>query len=166
MHVAAGSTDNPAMIVALAEAGAELDVWRPGIHSPNGWTPLHLAVRSNRNPAVTAALLEVGADVHARQEDGPTPLHDAATAEVVALLLEAGADIEARATYLGWRQPNGRDMTPLHVAAKRGNAAVFMALLDARADPSALDIEGKTPLDYAREQKALQELEVVKRSGR
>ena len=83
-----------------------------------------------------------------------------------ARLLEAGADIEARATHLGWRQPNGRDMTPLHVAAKRGNAAVFMALLDAGADPAALDIEGKTPLDHAREQNALQELEVVKRSGR
>ena len=166
LHAAAGSTDNPAMIEALVEAGAELDVWRPGIHSPYGWTPLHLAVDRNRNPAVTAALIEAGADVHARQEDGPTPLHDAATAEVVALLLEAGADIETRATYLMWRQPNGRDMTPLHVAAKRGNAAVFMALLAAGADPSALDVEGKTPLDYAREQKGLQELEVVKRSGR
>ena len=166
LHRAAARTDNPAIIVALVEAGAELDVWSPGIHSPYGYTALHIAVEGNRNPAVTAALLEVGADVHARQEDGPTPLHDAATAEVVALLLEAGADIEARATYLGWRQPNGRDMTPLHVAAKRGNAAVFMALLDAGADPSALDIEGKTPLDHAREQKALQELEVVKRSGR
>ena len=166
LHVAAGSTNDPAMIVALAEAGAELNVWRPGIHSPYGWTPLHLAVDSNRNPAVTAALIEAGADVHARQEDGPTPLHDAATAEVVALLLAAGADIEARATYVMWRQPNGRDMTPLHVAAKRGNAAVFMALLEAGADPSALDVEGKTPLDHAREQKALQELEVVKRSGR
>ena len=166
LHAAAGSTSEPAMIVALAEAGAELNVWRPGVHSPYGWSPLHLAVDRNRNPVVTAALLEAGADVHARQEDGPTSLHDAATAEVVALLLEAGADIEARATYWGWRQPNGRDMTPLHVAAKRGNAAVFMALLDAGADPAALDIEGKTPLDHAREQKALQELEVVKRSAR
>ena len=166
LHSAARSTDNPAMIVALAEAGAELDAWTPGVHSPYGWSPLHLAAYENRNPATAAALLEAGADVHARQEDGPTPLHDAATAEVVALLLEAGADIEARATYRGWRQPNGRDMTPLHVAAKRGNAAVFMALLAAGADPSALDIEGKTPLDHAREQKALQELEVVKRSER
>ena len=163
---AAGSNDDPAMIVALVEAGAALDVWRPGIHSPYGWSPLHLAAYENPNPAITAALIEAGADVHARQGDGPTPLHDARTAEVVALLLEAGADIEARATYWGWRQPNGRDMTPLHVAAKRGNAAVFMALLEAGADPSALDIEGKTPLDHAREQKTLRELEVVKRSGR
>ena len=165
LHSAAGRSDHPAMIVALAEAGAELDAWTPGIHSPYGWTPLHLAVDSNRNPAVTAALIEMGADIHARQEDGPTPLHDARTAEIVALLLAAGADIEARAAYLGWRQPNGRDMTPLHVAARRGNAAVFMALLRAGADPAALDIQGRTPLDYAREEKALQELEVVKRSG-
>ena len=163
---AAGRTNDPAMIVALVEAGAELNVWSQGIHSPYGWSPLHSAAHENSNPAVTAALIEEGADTHTRQNDGPTPLHDAATREVVALLLAAGADIEARATYLGWRQPNGRDMTPLHVAAKRGNAAVFMALLEAGADPEALDVEGKTPLDHAREQKALQELEVVKRSRR
>ena len=163
---AAGRTSDPAMIVALVEAGAELNVWRQGIHSPYGWSPLHAAAHENPNPAVTAALIEAGADIHARQNDGPTPLHDAGTAEVVALLLAAGADIEARATYLMWRQPNGRDMTPLHVAAKRGNAAVFMALLEAGADPTAVDVEGKTPLDHARERKTLQELEVVKRSGR
>ena len=165
LHAAAQSSDNPAMIVALIEAGAELGAWRPGIHSPYGWTPLHLAVERNRNPAITAALIEAGADVHARQEDGPTPLHDARSPEAVALLLEAGADLEARARFWGWRQPNGGDMTPLHVAAKLGNAAVFMALLEAGADPSAIDVEGKTPLDHAREQKALQQLEVVKRSG-
>ena len=42
---------------------------------------------------------------------------------------------------------------------------MFLALLDAGADPDALDGEGKSPMDYARENKALQELEVVKRSG-
>ncbi len=165
LHSAARSADDPAVIVALAEAGAELDAWVPGIHSPHGWTPLHYAVQRNGNPAVAAALIEAGADIHARQNDGPTPLHDAATAEAVALLLKAGADIEARASYLGWRQPNGRDMTPLHVAAKRGNAAVFTALLEAGADPTARDVEGRTPLDHAGEQKALQELESVKRSA-
>ena len=166
LHSAARSSNSPAIITTLVEAGAELDVWTPGIHSPYGYTPLHDAVQANPNPAVTAALIEAGADIQARQEDGPTPLHDARTPEAVALLLEAGADINARATYWGWRQPNGSEMTPLHVAAKLGNAAVFMALVEAGADPDALDIEGKTPLDYAREQKALQELEVVKRSGR
>ena len=166
LHVAAARTNDPATIVALVEAGAELDVWSRGIHSSYGWTPLHIAVEGNRNPAVTAALIEAGADVHARQEEGPTPLHDARSPEAVALLLEAGAEIEARATNSRWRQPYGRDMTPLHVAAKVGNAAVFMALLEAGADPAALDVDGKTPLDYAKEQKELQELEMVKRSAR
>ena len=166
LHVAARMTANPATIVALVEAGAELDVWSRGIHSPYGWTPLHLAVAENRNPAITAALLQAGADVHARQEEGPTPLHDAATPEVVALLLEAGAEIGARSNYSRWPRRGGRDMTSLHVAALRADPAVFMALLEAGADPEALDWDGKTPIDYAREQKALQELEVVKRSGR
>ena len=166
LHVAARMTANPATIVALVEAGAELEVWSPGAHSPYGWTPLHLAVAENRNPAVTAALLETGADVHARQEEGPTPLHDAATPEVVALLLEAGADIGASANYSRWPRRGGRNMTPLHVAALRADPAVFMALLEAGADPESLDWDGKTPIDHAREQKALQELEVVKRSGR
>ena len=165
LHAAARSTDNPAMIVALVEAGAELDVWSRAVHSSYGYTPMHKAVERNRNPAVTAALIEAGADIHARQEDGPTPLHDAGSPEAVALLLEAGADIEARANYSRWPGPYGYGMTPLHVAAMLGNAAVFMALLDAGADPDALDQADKSPMDYAREHKALQELEVVKRSG-
>ena len=165
LHVAARRTDNPATIVALIEAGAEPGVWSRGIHSSYGWTPLHVAVEGNRNPAVTAALIEAGADVRARQEDGPTPLHDARTPEAVALLLEAGADIEARANYQRWRRPYGYGMTPLHVAARLGDAAVFMALLEAGADPEVIDLEGKSPMDHARERKALQELEVVKRSG-
>ena len=165
LHQAARRADDPAIVTVLVEAGAELEVWTPGIHTPYGYTPLHSAVGRNRNPApaVVAALIEAGADIHARQEDGPTPLHDARSPEAVALLLEAGADIEARATFSGWRSPIGHGMTPLHVAAKRGDAAVFMALLAAGADPEALDADGGTPMDYAGEQEALRELEVVKR---
>ena len=173
LHMAARRADDPAMIVALVEAGAELDAWSQGVHSPFGWTPLHVAVEWNRNPAVTAALIEAGADVRARQlaeflarpEDGPTPLHDARSPEAVALLLEAGADIDARANYSRWRAPLGRHVTPLHLAARRGDAAVFMVLLEAGADPEAIDVNGKSPMDYAGEQEALRELEVVKRRG-
>ena len=42
---------------------------------------------------------------------------------------------------------------------------MFMALLEAGADPEAVDVNGKSPMDYAGEQEALRELEVVKRSG-
>ena len=167
LHSAARSSENPAMIAALVEAGAELDAWTErGYHGDDGLTPLHEAVASGQ-PSVVAALLAAGADVHARdREDGPTPLHDATTPEVIALLLEAGADIGARALY--YRHPywGGPDMTPLHAAAVRARPAVFMALLEAGADPEALDWDGKTPMDYASEKQELQELEVVKRFGR
>ena len=166
LHSAARSAEDPAMIVALVEAGAELGAWTSrGYHGDDGLTPLHEAVMGGR-PAVVAALLAAGADVHARdREDGPTPLHDAATPEVVALLLEAGAAIDARARYYRWPRPGGLDMTPLHAAAIRADPAVFLALLEAGADLEALDWNGRTPMDYARERKELQELEVVKRSG-
>ena len=73
---------------------------------------------------------------------------------VLEALLAAGADINARA--------NGR--TPLHEAARR-NAAMFTVLLKLGADPTALDGDGRTPFHYARENKALQGLESVRRSG-
>jgi len=41
-----------------------------------------------------------------------------------------------------------------------------MILLEADADPAAPDGYGKTPMDYARESRALMELEVVKRFAR
>ena len=171
LHRAAESNDNPGMIRMLHDAGAEVDAWASGFSIDWGWdyTPLHLAV-SNGNPAVTAALLDAGANVNAVSGSGTgTPLHQAAGNEsnpaVVALLIEGGADVDARAEV--WDRccwTTSRDRTPLHLAAK-ANPAAFMMLLEAGADPAALDDYGKTPMDYARENKALQELEVVKRFG-
>ena len=63
-------------------------------------------------------LLQLGASVHARDDGGLIPLHNAGSfghAEVVALLLRAGAD------------PNARDnwnYTPLHEAAIKGKTDV------------------------------------------
>ncbi|MDE2984812.1 MAG: ankyrin repeat domain-containing protein [Gemmatimonadota bacterium] len=171
LHRAAGTNDNPHMITMLLDAGADVNAWATGFQIDWGYdyTPLHLAVR-NENPAVTAALLEAGADINALKGRGTgTPLHLAAGSDsnpaVVALLIEAGADVNARAEV--WDRccyTTSRDRTPLHLAAKL-NPVAFIMLLDAGADPTALDDYGKTPMDYARENEALRELEVVKRSG-
>ena len=171
LHRAAERNEDPAMIAVLVEAGADVNAWSSGFHIDWGWdhTPLHLAV-GNANPAVTAALLEAGANVDALKGTGTgTPLHQAAGREsnpaVVALLIAAGADVNARAEV--WDRccyTTSRDRTPLHQAAQ-ANPVAFVMLLDAGADPGALDDYGKTPMDYARENEVLRELEVVKRSG-
>jgi ankyrin repeat protein len=42
-----------------------------------------------------------------------------------------------------------RDATPLHIAARKGYAAIAAALLEAGADPDPRDLEGDTPLHWA-----------------
>ena len=171
LHRAARKNENPAMITALLDAGAEIEAWAKGFGIDWGWeeTPLHEAAGFNENPAVTAALLDAGANAGARSSGGRTPLHRAAQENpnpaVVTLLIEAGADLNEQGDM--WGDHGGSrhgGLTPLHLAAMR-NPAVFLILLDAGADPAILDDYDKTPLDYARENKELQELEVVKRSG-
>ena len=173
LHRAAEKNSDPAMITALIDAGADVQAWTDDIVSYHySWhgTPLHAAAGSNGNPAVTVRLLEAGASVNTQSEEShASPLHRAAFSnrnpEVAALLIQAGADVNARGVAYWdccfWRSSK----TPLHLAA-RSNPGVFVLLLEAGADPAVRDGTGRTPLDYARVNKALQELEVVKRSGR
>ena len=93
------------------------------------------------------AELAAGADVMAREEDGTTLLHFAATSGTPAniqALLAAGADVMAR-TKDGW--------TPLHCAASSSNTVNIQALLDAGANAKAK--EGKTPWDYSQNNEEL-----------
>jgi ankyrin repeat protein len=84
-----------------------------------------------------------GADLEARQEDGDSPLHDAASQghpEIAEVLIDAGADVNA---------PNAANAGPLHVAALAGHEAVVDLLLASGADFEATDGSGKTPRDLA-----------------
>lgn len=116
-------------------------------------TALHWAARYAKGPEVIALLIREGALVDAKDFDGWTPLHCAASnsadsVEAVKCLLQAGADKEATTSV---------DFTPLHVAAREGHAACVELLLisganiEAKMRISGANIEammntGSTPL--------------------
>ena len=147
LHRAAAFSTTPAIISALLDAGAEVNARTEG-----GQTPLHLAAMWSKTPAIITALLDAGAEVDARNKYGWTPLHYAAenskTPAIVTALLDAGAEVNARDEVLG--------STPLHHAAMSSTTpAIVTALLKAGADARAVDKDGRKPLDYARDNKAL-----------
>jgi cytohesin len=101
---------------------------------------IHKAVEEGNIEAVKK-FLAAGIDVNAKAFiTGSTPLHIAATKEVVELLIAKGADVNAKDKY---------DMTPLHPAAGRGHKEVVELLIAKGADVNARDEDGDTPLDWA-----------------
>lgn len=111
----------------------------------DGWTPIHLAAFFGRADT-TRALLELDADVGALSSNPlrNTPLHAAIAGgrdpEVIGVLLEAGAAVDSVA---------GGGLTPLHVAAARGDREIVERLVDRGASVGAETAEGKTPADVA-----------------
>lgn len=86
-----------AIAIRLIDLGADVNA-----RSDNGETPLFQAsardVYFQPHPVTLAAvLIEKGADVRVRENSfGATPLHPAATLDIVRLLVEHGADVNAR----------------------------------------------------------------------
>ncbi len=105
---------------------------------------LFATLESNDPVAIRDAVAE-GAELHVRNEAGLTPLMAAvaqgASSEVVEALLSAGADIDEQAAS---------GATALMLAAGSGTPAQVIYLLNAGADPTVTDAEGRTAAELAR----------------
>jgi len=127
------------VIIALAEAGAELDVQE----EETGHTPLHIASYYGKLYA-GRELIQHGASLEIRaSKTVQTPLFYAAregNPKIVQWLLEKGADPNCK-------DPDG--LTPLHWAARKGYLEVAKALVDGGGNYQVENINGLRPLQFA-----------------
>lgn len=123
---------------------------------PDGLTPLMIAIRENTSVTTIDTLLELGARVSDRAEFGITPLMLAAGRNlnpyVTLTLLKHGAGLNDR---------SAEGATPLMLAAGWNPNAreIVEVLLDCDADATAKDKEGRTAIDYAKNNPALADTE-------
>ena len=143
-------------IKALAERGADLELAVEG-----GFGPLSLAIDGGHFLAAKA-LIELGANVNAVSgDDQVTPLMVTASwlavgeaakeielrqglrsTDIATALIDRGANVNAA---------NAHGVTPLMIAAARGNMPMLGLLLEAGADPEIKSKAGKKAVDIARE---------------
>ncbi|PRW59698.1 ankyrin repeat and kinase domain-containing 1 [Chlorella sorokiniana] len=143
----------------LIERGAALD-----LRDVSGKTPLHLAVEE-RDEGAAELLIDGGADPNLASSDmaeGATCLTLAASLgrpKMLRLLLGsrklASSAVNAAEADQGF--------TPLMLAARKGNAECVQMLLDAGADPAAVNHAGKTAHDIAQVNKKEAAIEVLQR---
>ncbi|XP_078594970.1 death-associated protein kinase dapk-1-like [Branchiostoma floridae x Branchiostoma japonicum] len=106
-------------------------------------TPLHL-MAARGCTGICELLIRSGADVMAKAKDQSTPLHFAAarghTGTCELLIRSEAAAVLAQ---------DENQSTPLHKAAAGGHTGICELLLRFGADVTAINKEGKAPLDYA-----------------
>ena len=107
-------------------------------------TALHLATSSRSwwaHSSVIKVLIEAGADINGQDEDGTTPLMQAAYKGhyyAVLELIRAGASVTA--------MNQQQKQRALHIACKESHSSVVKALIEAGADVNGQDEDGTTPL--------------------
>ncbi|KAL4659255.1 ankyrin repeat and SOCS box protein 16 isoform X2 [Arapaima gigas] len=134
----AAARGHTACVEELLFRGAEVDA------SPGGRTALHDACVGG-HAACTQLLLAHGADPDRLAADGSAALHfcnSPPTFACAQLLLQVGG------ASVNIRSREG-ELTPLHVAARRGLEEHVELLLQHGADVSARNREGETPLNAA-----------------
>ena len=175
LHEVAANASNSAVIELLVAAGGDVNA-----HDRNGYTPLHSAAWYNPRPEIATTLIAAGADVNARDPDGYVSCragrkrpHAAVHGRIPRLgrnlqrhphahqaqcprrggaggrRIGPGTDGRIRAHPIAC----GRDLEPRRLPL----------LLRLGADPDARDADGKTPLDYALENRSLEGLPEVRR---
>lgn len=123
--------------IVLLDASAEVDA-----PDSNGRTPLMNAC-SCKDVRTGKLLIDLGADVNARDHDQWVPLMMAAVewsgdryqSELVGALLGAGAVLDAQSAV---------GQTVLHIAAMTGSTEAVRDLLQAGADTTLVDRQGRT----------------------
>lgn len=104
-------------------------------------TPLHYAL-SKGHGSIATQLLAQGADPTALDKAGSSPLHRGCSAGRLDAVRAACEVLPARVLNLQDRDGN----TPLHVAALEAREDVCAVLIDAGADCTIKNGEGRTPL--------------------
>lgn len=116
---AAMGADDPGVIVALVERGADVNEHDRVF----GGTPLSGAAGHSQSPAIIEQLVELGADIDEPVNNGETPLMIAARyntdPSIVQTLIELGADVT---------RENAQGLTALDVANTSGNEAAATVL--------------------------------------
>lgn len=124
----------------LIENGALVNEFNPYGKS----TPLTDACHKG-NYSIVLLLLDAGANPNLNP--GIPPLYEAAVfPEILQLLINRGAEVDS--VYQNFR--NGDGNQPLHHAANWGNIKSVEILLNAGANPKAMNARGQTPISKAR----------------